>query len=88
MNQNVTEPVRTDSTGSQNSATPLRTEPDPRTNKHVPPHVLADRCHPPLEPPATPTETLQQPEQLNMTTMRPTEIATLVPRVCSSSGLY
>ena len=37
-------------------------------------------------PPATPTGTLQQPEQLSMTTGRPTKIATLVPRVCASVG--
>ena len=59
------------------------TAPDPRTNKHVPPHLRADKRH---QHPATPTGTVQQPEQLSMTTGRSTEIAMLVPRVCASVG--
>ena len=69
----------TSSSGHKNAPakTARLTAPNQRTNKRVPPH---------LESPATPTMTLPQLGQLNMTTGRPTEIATLVPHVGASKG--
>ena len=78
----------TSSSGHKNA--PAKTarlnEPNQRTSKRVPPHERAGKCHLHLESPATPTTTLPQLGQLNMTTGRPTEIATLVPHVGASRG--
>ena len=70
----------TSSSGHKNAPakTARLTEPNQRTSKRVPPHERAGKCHLHLESPTTPTMTLPQLGQLNRTTGRPTEIATLV----------